>query len=114
MDAMQGSKESTQRVDLLYLLDSLVQTSQRQNAARSGPSDPLLARLYRDTVSAAVRRVVNCICQDLAGCEKALKVGISLVSAAGSFVQATDSACVRGSGARPVIGLACKHGLSLL
>ena len=41
--------------DLLYLLDSLVQTSQRQNAARSGPSDPLVARLYRDTVSAAVQ-----------------------------------------------------------
>ena len=76
MDAMQGTKDSTRRVDLLYLLDSLVQTSQKQNAERSGPSDPMVARLYRDTVSAALRRVVNCICQDLAGCEKALKVRV--------------------------------------
>ena len=74
MDAMQGSRDSSRRVDLLYLLDSLVQTSQRQSADKSGPADPLAARLFRDTISAALKRVAQTMCQDLPGCEKVLKV----------------------------------------
>ena len=75
MEAMDACKDAERRITLFYLLDSLVQTSQKQNAARTAPEHPEAAKLYRQIISTATKRVVQCVCKDLHGCEKAQKVG---------------------------------------
>ena len=84
MDAMDASKDSARRIDLFYLLDSLVQTSQKQTVPPTEAEGPDVAKLYRQNISTALKRVVQCVCRDLPGCEKALKVCFNSVLTARS------------------------------